>query len=180
MSSSETYFVATTIVTSAPTSLCTRSYRSRTASADVGNDSLASGASMVAPVREEAFAVARGAKVEPVDMFDARRAERALGRRPKVEFAALVHDVVPERLAERSGHLVAHLIAAGADARPDHGDELARADCSHAGSHDARKEAAPAGMEDLDRRPKPVGTRDRDRHAIRGKQQHRAARSVAP
>ena len=48
--STVTYFVATTTVTSAPTSSLTRAYRSRSSSIDVGNDSLASGLRVIAAV----------------------------------------------------------------------------------------------------------------------------------
>jgi len=49
-SSTATYFVATTTVTSGPTSSLMRAYRSRSSSIDVGNDSLASGLRVIAAV----------------------------------------------------------------------------------------------------------------------------------
>src|SRR3981081_3607713 len=105
---------------------------------------------MVAPVRKEAVAVAGGAQIETVDMLDARSAQCAFGRRPKVELVAFAHDVISERLAERRRNFVAHLVAAGTDARTYHSCQLGCADRSDAGGHDAGEQAAPAGMKDLD------------------------------
>src|SRR5437899_2093685 len=98
---------------------------------------------MVATVREEAVAVAGGAQVEAIDVLDAGGAQRALGRRPEVEPAALVHDVLSECLPEGRCHLVAHLVAARTDARADRCYELAGADRPYAGSDDAGQQAAP-------------------------------------
>src|ERR1700716_3556854 len=105
---------------------------------------------MVAAMGEEPVAVAGCAQIEAVDVLDARSAQSALGRRPEIEPAAFVHDVIPEGLAERRGDFVADLVAARTDAGTDHGCELACADRPDAGGHDAGEQAAPAGMEDLD------------------------------
>src|SRR5436305_1947346 len=124
-SSIATYFVATTIVTASPTSARALSYRSRSSSTDVGNDSLPAGSTLVAPVREEPVGIARRADVETVDPLDAGGAEGALGRRPQIE-PPVARDVVTERLAERNRHLLPHLVAARADARADRRREPAR------------------------------------------------------
>src|SRR3954451_15468236 len=89
------------------------------------DDALAPGAPVVAPVREEAVRVAGRAEVGAVDALDACCAQGALGRRPEVELAVL-DDVVAERLPERGRHLVADLVATGADARADRGREAPR------------------------------------------------------
>src|SRR3954449_11020382 len=97
-SSSATYFVAATTVTSGPTSSRMRSYRSRISAGDVGDHSLSAGAAGVAPVREERLGLTGGAAVEAVDALDSRAVERALGARPEVEVAP-PHGVAPAALA---------------------------------------------------------------------------------
>src|SRR5262245_35744173 len=106
MPSSETYFVAATMVTRSPTSSTVRAYRSRTASGDVRDHSLAAGAASVAPVGEEAVAVARRAGADARNFRAAGGAKRALDARPEVELP-VCHDVRAERLAKRRRHLLA-------------------------------------------------------------------------
>src|SRR5262249_52025988 len=142
-SSIDTYFVATTTVTLSPTSSRTRSYRSRSASADVGNDSLTAGASVVAAVREEAVDVARSADVETAHALAACCSQRALGGCPEIELP-VAHDVLAERLLERARDLVPHLVATRTDARADRRGEPVRPDRADTGGDDPREEAAPA------------------------------------
>ena len=84
-------------------------------------------------------------------MLDTGRPERTLRRRPEIELP-VADDVVAEGLAERRGDLLAHLVAARADARADRGGERARAERAHAGRDDAGEQPAPARVKDLDRR----------------------------
>src|SRR5918996_3737438 len=80
ISSSPTYFVATTTVTSGPTSERIRSRLAPICSADVSNDSLAARDAAVATVREEEPGLARRAAPVPLHGADAGGAQRALGR----------------------------------------------------------------------------------------------------
>ena len=88
-------------------------------------------------------------------------------------------DLGPEALAERPGHLVAHLVAAGADARPDRSGDRPVAERGDAGLGDPGEQAAPAGVQDGDR-GRPVRTRERDREAVGREQHDAAARLVRP
>ena len=85
------------------------------------------------------------------------------------------------RSASRNGvrHLLADLVAAGADARPDRGRERAAAERRHAGLHDALEEPAPADVEDGEARPA-VRPRERDRQAVGGEEHEPAVALVGP
>src|SRR5918995_433904 len=96
MSSSDTYLVAATIVTSGPISPRMSSYAARTLSGDTRDHSLAAARQAGAPVREEKVRVAARADVDPLDVLDARLAQRAFGRTPEVGVAA-ADDVPAER-----------------------------------------------------------------------------------
>src|SRR5262245_33577141 len=159
MSSSDTYFVATTTVTSPPTSARTRSYAARTASGDTRHHSLPSRRAAVAAVREEELRVAGRAQVDALDLLDAGRAQRPLGRGPQVELAAR-DDVAAERLPERPGDLLPHLVAARADARADARGERAAAEGLGGGRRDPGEQPAPPRVDDGDRR---VAVRARER-----------------
>src|SRR5581483_564027 len=145
MSSSETYFVAATIVTCGPTSSARRSYRSRTASGDVRDHSLPARASLVAPVREEAVRMTRRARVDAVDVLAARRAQRPVDAGPQIE-PPVDGDVCAERLARGRGNLLPHLVAARADRGTDHRGELPRSERAHALRDDAGEQPAPADV----------------------------------
>src|ERR1051325_1762757 len=84
-SSTETYFVATTTVTSGPTSLLIRSKRPRISSGDTADDPLDAARRAVPAVREEELRVARGADVGPLDVPDAGLAEGEGRRAPEIE-----------------------------------------------------------------------------------------------
>src|SRR5262245_18727610 len=122
MSSTETYFVAATIVTSGPTSSRTRASRSAIGSADKAKDALGAARATGAAPAEEQVGVAARADVDAVDGRGARVARRALGRGPEVEDAA-ADDVGAEARAVGARHLVPHRVAARADRGADHGCE---------------------------------------------------------
>src|SRR6476646_7183773 len=105
MSSSDTYFVAATTVTSGPTSALICLNRVRICSEDVGNHPLTACASRVAPVREEQVRVAGRAEIGALDVGDARGVQRALGGGPQVE-PAVAEDVGAVPVAERPRDLV--------------------------------------------------------------------------
>src|SRR6476620_8299757 len=129
ISGSVTYFVAATTVTSGPTCSCTRSSRSRINSGEGTDHSLDAAREAVAPVREDKIRVVASAEVDAVDPLDARLAERALRRAPKVEPAVNRQVVVEERR-----HLRPDLVAARPDRR----------------SHDCRETLWRAGAKGLD------------------------------
>jgi len=146
MSSSETYFVAATIVTQLPTSARTRSYAARLAGP---------------AVREEELRVARRAEIDALDVLDARRAQRPLRRRPEIEVPPVQH-VFPERSREGLRHLGADLVAAGADRGPDRRVRAA-AQGSHALRDDTCQEATPTRVQDGHARPDVTDPGERDR-----------------
>src|SRR5688500_15504562 len=111
ISSTETYLVAATSVTSGPISARIRSRLRRIVSGDNRDDSLDAARLPVAPVREEEVGVAGRAQVDPLDLRDARRPQCSLAARPEIEHPA-PHDVGSEADAERLGHLLSHLVAA--------------------------------------------------------------------
>src|ERR687891_566922 len=127
ISSSPTYFVATTTVTSGPTSERIRSRLAPICSADVSNDSLAARDSAVATVREKEPRLARRAASVPLHGADAGGAQRALGRLREVEVAP-PENVRAEALAVGSGHLLPHLVAARPDPGADGGGQRAAAE----------------------------------------------------
>src|SRR5262245_44052032 len=177
ISESVTYFVAATTVTLGPTCSCTRASRSRISSGDGTDDSLDAARKAVAPVREEEVRVVAGAEVDAVDPFDARLAERPLGRAPEVELA-----VDSEVVVEEPGHLRPDLVAA----RPDRGSHDRRKPLSRvaakgvaAGGDPSLGEPTPARMKDGER-ARGVGARDRDREAVGGHREHRQAWLLRP
>src|SRR5579884_748546 len=93
-------------------------------------------------MREEELRMAARAQVEPLDRRDAGPAKRPLGGRPQVEMPGHGQILVEERR-----DLLADLVAARADRRPDRRGRLA----SHGGDRgggDALREAAPPGVHD--------------------------------
>src|SRR6476661_2137610 len=164
MSSSDTYFVAATTVTSGPTSALICSYRARICSGDVGDHPLAACASRVAPVREEQVRVAGRAEIGAVDVGDAGSVQRALGGRPQVE-PAPADDVGAVPLAERPGDLVTDLVAAWADPGADRRRQPGASERGDGVRDDSRQEATPADVQRRDRRRPAVRPGDRDRQA---------------
>src|SRR5581483_8623106 len=106
MSRNETYLVAATTVTPSPTCAWTCARRSRIRSGDGTDHPLDAARPAVPPVREEAFGMAAGAQVDPVDARHSGGAQRPLGRRPQVEPPSHGQVGVEERR-----DLVSHLVA---------------------------------------------------------------------
>src|SRR4051794_16888142 len=178
-SSGATYLVAATIVTSAPSSARIRSWFARTVSADKAKHALPAGDPVVAAVREEPLRRARRAEVDPVDARAAGGAKGAFGGAPEVELA-VAHEPEAERATKRRRHLLAHLVAAGADPGPDDGAHEAAAECLHAGRGDAAEQPAPTRVQDGERGLAAVCPRKRDRQAVGGEREQRQAGLVRP
>src|SRR6188768_1942629 len=100
MSSTDTYFVAATIVTFEPTSSRTRARRAAICSADNAKDALRSSWPAGPALGEEEIRAAACAEVDPLDRLRARVEGCLLGGGPQIELAA-VDDAVAEALAER-------------------------------------------------------------------------------
>src|SRR6266536_4280556 len=92
ISSTVTYFVATTTVTDGPASALMRSYRSRSSSGDTREDSLDAARLPVAPVGEEELGMARSAEIESLHLRDTGRTQCLLGCPPQIE-ARTVHNL---------------------------------------------------------------------------------------
>src|SRR5215208_3210203 len=122
MSSTETYFVAATTVTRGPTSSWIVARRSRIASGDSGDHSLAPRDPAVAPVGEEELGMTESAEVGALYLRDAGLVQRELGGAPEIELAPL-SDLRPEARRVGLAHLGADLVAARPDPRPDGGRE---------------------------------------------------------
>src|SRR5438094_5065015 len=178
MSSRETCLVAATIVTSGPTSSWTRAYRARTSSTDKANDALGATGLSGSPLGEEQILVARGAEIHPLDARHSRLEHRLLGRAPEVEFS-VGDDARPEAFAKRTGDVLPHLVAAGADCRPDDRG-LATADRPGGRFDNAVQQPAPARMQHRERRLVPVHPRERNEDAIRAEDEHREPPLVRP
>src|SRR5947207_2649332 len=154
MSSTETYFVAATIVTAGPTSAWMRSKFARTCSGDIGDRALAPGDAAVAAVGEERLGMAGGALAEPVDARDPGRAEGSLDRAGQVE-PPVADESRSEGGADGLGDVVLHLVAAGADPRPDRGRARAAAERLHRGRQDPGEQATPAHVDERERSLEP-------------------------
>src|SRR5207247_7358518 len=121
---------------------------------------------------------ARGADVEPVDLRTAGLSQLSFGCLPEVELPA-AHDPGAKALAVRGGDLIADLVAAGADRRPDrrgHGP----AERGHARLDDAGEQPDPARMQDADRRRSSVLADERDRQAVGGERKDGQPRLIGP
>src|SRR5690349_20667483 len=101
MSSTDTYFVAATIVTSGPISSRTRARRAAICSADNAKDALSSSRPAGATLGEEEIRAAACAEIDPFDSLRARVEGRLLRGGPEVELA-VAHDALAEALAERA------------------------------------------------------------------------------
>src|SRR5262245_5743942 len=110
-------------------------------------------------MREEVWS-ARGADVDALDGIDAGLAEEAFGDGPEVEVAPPHHGRAETR-AVGVGDLVADLVAARADARPDRGGEALAAERRDARLDDALEEPLSAGVQQGERRIA-VAPRNRD------------------
>ena len=180
MSSSGTYFVATTTVTSGP---------------DLGADALVGGADRRQATRAITPCTPRGSPVRRCEkkssglqdvqrskrstLVDAGRAQRPLGRRPEVEAcgrAARRRRTRRERLRD----LRPDLVAARADRRADRGGLDAAAERAHALGDDPGEQTAPARVQDGDGRPAAVHARERDRQAVGRHREHGQVRLVRP
>src|SRR6266508_5241662 len=177
MSSTETYFVAATTVTSGPTSALIRSYRSRTSSGDKADHPLPAREALVPAVGEEELRPARRAEIHPLDPR-ACRPQRALRRRPQVDVAA-TDDVAAEAAHERLRHLRTDLVAAWSDSRTDDGDDVAADRCNRR-LEDPVEEASPAGVGNRERGVAAVDPCDGHGQAVCAELQHRLSRHVAP
>jgi hypothetical protein len=98
---------------------------------------------------------------------------------PEVEVPA-AQDPVAEALAERLRDLVAHLIAARTDPRPDHRSEGPGAERGGGALHDPAEEPSPADVEGGDRRLPAVPPGQRNRQAVGREDEERLPRRVAP
>ena len=134
-------------------------HRSALPGARPGEPRLAAGDAAVAPVGEEEVPLAGGAEPRRLDRSTPGPG-RAAGARPPAGRACRPEAIpAPERL-ERVEHLIAHLVAAGADARPDR-----RRLGPHRGgaaADDAGGEPAPAAMQDR----RAARAREGDREAV--------------
>src|SRR3954471_14472602 len=177
-SSTETYFVAATIVAESQTSSRIRSYRERISSGEVGKDSLDASRLAVAAMREEELGVARRAEVEALDLVDAGFPQCALCRLRQVEVPS-VHDPGAEALPVRLRDLLPHLVAARADRGTDRRGDLA-AERGDSRLRDAGEDAHSARVEDGDRRSGAVRAGERDRHAVCRQGEKRQIALVSP
>ena len=91
---------------------------------------------------------------------------------------APLHDVVAEARAERLGDLLPHLVAAGADSRPDRGCRRA-GHRSDAVLEDAVHEPAPADVQDDEARS-PIPAGEDDGEAVRREEAHGTPRLLRP
>src|SRR3954468_10996417 len=146
MPSTETYFVAATIVTSVPTSSRIRARRAAISSADNAENSLLASRPARAPLREEQIGPAASAQVDAFDVGRAGVAGRLLRSRPQVELA-VADDPVAEAAAEGPRDLLPHLVATGTDRRADHRCEVLT---HHLGTRldDAVDQSAPTRVHD--------------------------------
>ncbi len=137
------------MVTFGPTSERSASYARRSVSLlDKADDSLPTGSSLVAPVREEQLRVAARTEIETAYRRAPCPKQRPLRRRPEIEMA-LHENLVPERRPVRSGDVVPDLIATGTDSGPDHRFQLALGSkSSDSGLDDAGQKAAPTDVQE--------------------------------
>src|SRR5215510_8460043 len=119
-------------------------------------------------MREE-ICTARRADVHALDGVDAGVAEKAFGDGPEIEVASMQGGRTEPR-AVGVGDLVAHLVAAGADARSDRGGEALTAERRDARLDDAVEEPLAAGVQHGERGAA-VAARNRDRETVRGQLQ---------
>src|SRR3954451_24643246 len=178
MSATETYFVAATTVTRSQTSSRTRAYRARTSSGEIADHPLTTGDAAVAPVREEPVGVTRGAKVDALDVVDARGAKRELRRTPEVEIAS-TRDVAAEALPICVPDVVADLVTAWADAGTDCRANAPAPDRRDSRIDDSLQQPEPPSMQQREPR-RPVGPGERNRQAVGRQLQHRNALVVRP
>ena len=117
-------------------------------------------------MREETVRVAGGTQVEPFDRLDARVTQHSLGRKPEIEIAS-VESPAAEARAIGAGDLVAHLVTAGTDSRPDSRSDLS-AEGSDARLQNPREQADPAGVQQRQPGDDPGLSREGDRQSISG------------
>ncbi len=129
-------------------------------------------------MREEKVGIARGAEVEPLDLRDAGLPQLSFGRVPEIKLPA-AHDPGAKTLAVRGGDLLADLVAAGADRRPDRRGD-APIERGYARLDDAGEQPDSAGMQDADRRRGSVLADEHDRQAVGGKRQEGQPRLIGP
>src|SRR6476469_1835138 len=124
-SSASTYLVAARICTSGPTRSRTSARFSaiRAGSSKQPHHPLPAGDAVVAAVREVAILGADRALAGDGHLLDPAPAKRALGAQPQIR-AAVTDDVLAETPGQQDGHILAHLVAAGACPRPDRGHRL--------------------------------------------------------
>src|SRR3954451_15363167 len=144
-SAASTYFVAASTSTPGPTSSRTWASRSRTTRGSItcAHHALPPGDATVPPVREEALGRADRALLRDVDPLDAASLQCPACAQPEIG-TAVVHHVLAEPCSKRPGHVLPHLVATRAGARPDRGPR-AGADGRDPRLCDARLEAPPAG-----------------------------------
>src|SRR5580765_2171862 len=178
MSSTETYFVAATIVTSGPTSSRTRASRAAICSADEAKDALGAARPAGAAFAEEEVCPAARAEVESIDGARSRVEGGPLGCGPQVELAA-GDDPISEARPVGARDLIPHLVAARADRRPDDGGKTGPEDLCR-GFHDPVEQAPPAGVDDHQRGLGAVRTGQCDQPAVGAEGQHRDAGLIRP
>src|SRR5690242_2694517 len=128
-------------------------------------------------MREEVRA-ARRADVRPLDRLDACVTQDALGDRPEVEVAPLYRGRA-EPCAIRVGDVVADLVTARADTRPDRSGKVLATERRNSRLEDPLQQPEPAGMQQRERGAA-VAPRQGDRETVRRELQHRYARLVRP
>src|SRR5215203_4544180 len=178
MSSTATYLVAATIVTSGPTWSRTRARRAAICSADNAEDPVCPSRPAGAPLGEEEIRAATRAEIHALDIGRTRIPRGLLRGSPEVELA-FAEDSVSEAVPEPVRDLLAHLVAAGPDRRADHRGE-AGADHFSSRFDDAVDQSAPARMDDREGRLRAVRPRHRHQHAVGAESEHRDPRLVRP
>src|SRR5262245_57083109 len=122
--------------------------------------------------------MARGALVEAVHAGTAGVPERLLDGRRQVE-VTIGREPRPERRPHGSGDVLAHLVAARPDARPDRRRHVPAAEGGDRCRHDSGEEAAPADVREREGGPA-AQPHERDGHAVGGDYHDRFAELVGP
>src|SRR5439155_1636524 len=113
-----------------------------------GQDPLHASRLPVTAVGEEELRIAGGAEVEPLDPVDAGLPQQSFRRLPEIE-ASPARDSGSEARSVWGCDLLADLVAAGANRRPDRGGQVA-GECRNAGLDDPFEKPDPAGVQDAD------------------------------
>src|SRR3954468_19929533 len=145
---------------------------------DTADHSLPSGVRAVAAVREKLLRIAGGADIQAFDRLDSRVTQQSFRCKPEIEIAA-ANCLAAEARAICTGDLVAHLVTARTDSRPDSRGDLP-AEGGDARLDDPREQTDPACVQHRQPGAAAVLPREGDRQAIGGERQQGHAILVGP